>query len=726
MKRTFSVRYFFGAPLLFVLVTSIVFGFSTRSVYASTPFITTWKTDNAGSSLSNQITIPTQGGGYNYTVDWGDASTTTGVTGNTTHTYSVPGTYTVSISGTFPGIYFNNTGDRQKILTIEQWGTNGWTFFQHAFQGASNLTNNAVDTPNLSSVTDMSYLFNGATLWNAPMNAWDVSHVTLMNWLFASDTSFNQSLASWDVSHVTDFSFMFDGASSFNQPLNTWNLSSATLVNWMFAGATVFNQPLSTWDVSHVTDFSHMFEGASSFNQPLNAWNPFRGTLLGGMFKQATAFNQDLNSWSTPSAIDMSDMFSGASSFNGNISAWNTASVTNMSAMFYSAAVFNQNIGSWNTGNVTTMSHMFNGDTAFNQNIGPWNVSNVTNMDTMFGGVSAFNQDLAAWGVSKVTTMAGIFNGASAFNNGGQPLSWDAKLSHVTLMNYMFNGDPAFDQDISSWNVSSVTGMFNMFTGGGLSPVHYDALLIGWASRSVQSSVSFSAGSATYCTGGNSHDLLSGTHGWGISDGGGLCHTLTYTAGTNGAITGTATQSIANRGTGTTVTAVPNTGYSFSSWSDASTTNPRTDTSLTGDVSVTANFITIPVGINNSQPSLHHSGDIRYCSATITTFCHAVQQVVPLPSETQSLQNAQTPSMFPRDLTMKMQGGDVKALQQLLIKLGYPIPAGSTGYFGNQTRSALVAYQLANDVHPASGYFGPLTRKASARDNLKPVHSEMF
>jgi surface protein len=612
MKRISWVRYILGAPLLFVLVLSIVFGFSTRSVYASTPFITTWKTDNAGSSLSNQITIPTQGVGYNYTVDWGDASTTTGVTGNSTHTYSVPGTYTVSISGTFPGIYFNNTGDRQKILTIEQWGTNGWTFFQHAFQGASNLTNHAVDTTNLSSVTDMSYMFNGATLWNAPMNA---------------------------------------------------------------------------WDVSYVTNFSHMFDGASSFNQ-------------------------DLNSWSTPSALDMSDMFSGASSFNGNISAWNTASVTNMSAMFYSAAVFNKDIGSWNTGNVTTMSYMFNGDTAFNQNIGLWNVSNVTNMDTMFGGVSAFNQNLAAWDVSKVTTMAGMFNGASTFNNGGLPLSWNAKLSHVTLMNYMFYGDPAFDQDISSWNVSSVTGMFNMFTGGGLSPVHYDALLIGWAGRSVQPSVSFDAGGTTYCTGGSSHDLLSGTHGWGISDGGRLCRTLTYTAGTHGAITGTTTQSIANRATGTTVTAVPNSGYSFSSWSDASTTNPRTDTSVTGDVSVTANFITIPVGINNIQPSLHHSGDIRYCSATITTFCHAVQQAVPLPPETQSPQSAQTPSMFPRDLTMKMQGGDVKALQQLLIKLGYPVPAGSTGYFGNQTRSALAAYQLANDVHPASGYFGPFTRKA--------------
>ena len=33
--------------------------------------------------------------------------------------------------------------------------------------------------------------------------------------------SFNQSLDSWNVSNVTDMSCMFDGASKFNQPLSS-------------------------------------------------------------------------------------------------------------------------------------------------------------------------------------------------------------------------------------------------------------------------------------------------------------------------------------------------------------------------------------------------------------------------------------------------------------------------------------------------------------------------
>ena len=32
-------------------------------------------------------------------------------------------------------------------------------------------------------------------------------------------------ISTWDTSKVTNMEFMFDGASSFNQPLNNWNVS---------------------------------------------------------------------------------------------------------------------------------------------------------------------------------------------------------------------------------------------------------------------------------------------------------------------------------------------------------------------------------------------------------------------------------------------------------------------------------------------------------------------
>jgi len=57
-----------------------------------------------------------------------------------------------------------------------------------------------------------------------------------------------------------------------------------------------------------------------------------------------------------------------------------------------------------------------------------------------------------------------------------------------------------------------------------------------------------------------------------------------------------------------------------------------------------------------------------------------------------------------------MEGLDVTNLQNFLIAKGHTIPAGATGYFGKQTQAALIQFQLANDIAPAVGYFGPITR----------------
>ncbi len=67
-------------------------------------------------------------------------------------------------------------------------------------------------------------------------------------------------------------------------------------------------------------------------------------------------------------------------------------------------------------------------------------------------------------------------------------------------------------------------------------------------------------------------------------------YTLTYTAGAGGTITGTSPQMVNHGSNGTQVTAVPDAGYHFVDWSDLSTANPRTDTSVTGPITVTANF----------------------------------------------------------------------------------------------------------------------------------------
>jgi hypothetical protein len=68
-------------------------------------------------------------------------------------------------------------------------------------------------------------------------------------------------------------------------------------------------------------------------------------------------------------------------------------------------------------------------------------------------------------------------------------------------------------------------------------------------------------------------------------------YTLTYTAGSNGSITGSTSQSVNHGSNGTAVTPVASSTYHFLNWSDGSTANPRTDTNIIANLSVTANFV---------------------------------------------------------------------------------------------------------------------------------------
>lgn len=190
---------------------------------SSNTFVTKWSV-NAGET----ITIPTVSGeSYGYTVNWGDGSTDTTVySGDASHTYTTTSTPTITITGTFPRIFFNNSGDKDKIIEIVDWGDMVWTSMENAFYGCSNLDIIDTDAPDLTNVTDLSRMFKDCSSLNADINNWTVNNVTHMVGMLENATSFNHSLEDWEIAGAADMSNAFDYCGMSYQNLDT------TLISW--------------------------------------------------------------------------------------------------------------------------------------------------------------------------------------------------------------------------------------------------------------------------------------------------------------------------------------------------------------------------------------------------------------------------------------------------------------------------------------------------------------
>jgi len=194
--------------------------------------------------------------------------------------------------------------NRLQLLEVTQWGTTIWSSLQYAFFNCNNFNCTATDTPNLSEVTNMEYVFGAAYNFNQDINDWDVSNVTDLSGAFSSAISFNQPLNDWDVSSVTEMDCMFATAFVFNMPISNWNTENVVTMYKMFEVARDFNQSLDSWNVSQVTNMEFMFRSAFDFNQPLNSWD----------------VSKVINNWNVSNVTFMIGMFAGSSSFNQSLS----------------------------------------------------------------------------------------------------------------------------------------------------------------------------------------------------------------------------------------------------------------------------------------------------------------------------------------------------------------------------------------------------------------------
>ena len=362
---------------------------------------------------------------------------------------------------------------------------------------------------NVSSVTDMSEMFNYAEVFNGDISGWDVSSVRTMANMFYDDdddASFPQNLGEWYI--VLDDTTISDAAETLAIRAKNGYLDGQNPTYGIGDGGdsklfVVSGRTLglnSTVDYSGKTQYSvnitstggfgtgnhrmvditvdEMRDSAGDF---VTTWRTAAANQdltipvhTGSTYNYTVIWDDGSNSTHTRAAVhtyaDAGDYkvriygtFPGIH-LDGSpdapklvsIDQWGSNPWATMEGAFAGATNMVYNATDIpDLSRVTNMYSMFYNARAFNGNISGWDVSGVTNMGAMFDSARAFNGNISGWDVSEVTDMEYMFDSASAFN--GNISGWN--VSKVTNMGYMFADAVAFNGNISGWDVSGVTDM---------------------------------------------------------------------------------------------------------------------------------------------------------------------------------------------------------------------------------------------------------------------------
>ena len=359
-------------------------------------------------SAADTFVLPLANGATNMTVYWGDGNSdliTAYNQAELTHVYASSGSYQVTLDGSFSGIRFTNAGDKLKVSSIDNWGTNQWGNMDGAFWGCSNMVGTYTDSPDTSLVTSMYTAFHTCSNFNSEVN--------------------------FDTSNVVVISYMFNSCTSFDKPIN-FDTSSVTTMRNMFEGCLLFNQTIN-FDASLNTQMLSMFKSCTSLNSTITLTNASLTTNVFGMFRNCTSLNSAVTITNSSSLIKTDEMFRGCVSFDVPFTL-DMSNVTSAQSMFFNCTVFNQPV-SFNTSSATKMNNMFQDCIAFNQPIF-FDMSLVTEVFGMFKNCTNFNQDISSFDITSLTFANDILSG-SGFSTANYDLllpAWDAYgTSNVTF-----------------------------------------------------------------------------------------------------------------------------------------------------------------------------------------------------------------------------------------------------------------------------------------------------
>ena len=522
-----------------------------------------------------------------------------------------------------------------------------WTIVQHtvsfnANTGSGSMSSqtenyNRLTSLKMNAFTKTGYTFSG---WNTAANGSGTSYVNGASYNFTADMTL---YAQWTSNiYVVTFDANTGSGSMSDQSAN-YNISTAltsnafTKTGYTFAG---WNTVAVSGGVDYANGASYPFttSGTLYAQWTINSYSVSfdNNTGTGSMSIQSSNYNVAANltgntftktgytfaGWNT-SADGLGTSYADAVSYSF------TSSVTLYAKWTINsyAVTFDKNTG---TGSMSSQNSNYNVAANLTSNtftktgytFAGWNTS-VDGLGTSYTDASSypFTASVTLYAKWTINSYAVTFDnntgtGSMSIQSSNYNVAANLTANTFTKTGYTFAGwntsadglgtsytdavSYSFASSVTlyaKWTINSYAVTFDQNTGTGSMSVqnsNYNVAanltsntftktgyaFAGWNTVAVGGGVAYANGASyPFTASGNLYAQ------WTINS-----YTLTYSSGPNGTITGTSLQNVNHGASGTAVTAVAASGYHFVDWSDASTSNPRTDESVTGNISVTANF----------------------------------------------------------------------------------------------------------------------------------------